>query len=41
MKTKITAKVLSSILPQEKAYRIHDTAQPGLSIRVLPSGHAS
>lgn len=41
MKTKITAKVLSSIQPQEKAYRIHDTAQPGLSIRVLPSGHAS
>lgn len=41
MKTKITAKVLSGIQPQEKAYRIHDTAQPGLSIRVLPSGHAS
>ncbi|MBA6092147.1 site-specific integrase [Pseudomonas monteilii] len=41
MKTKITAKVLSSIQPQEKAYRIHDTAQPGLSIRVLPSSHAS
>lgn len=27
--------------PREKAYRIHDTAQPGLFIRVLPSGHAS
>lgn len=41
MKTKITAKLLSSLTPQEKAYRIHDTAQPGLFIRVLPSGHAS
>jgi len=41
MKTKITAKTLSGIQPQEKQFRIHDTAQPGLSIRVLPSGHAS
>lgn len=41
MKTKITAKILASIQPQEKQFRIHDTAQPGLSIRVLPSGHAS
>lgn len=41
MKTKITAKILAGIQPQEKQYRIHDTAQPGLSIRVLPSGHAS
>ncbi|KIU54452.1 integrase [Pseudomonas putida] len=41
MKTKITAKILAGIQPQEKPYRIHDTAQPGLSIRVLPSGHAS
>lgn len=41
MKTKITAKILANIQPQEKQYRIHDTAQPGLSIRVLPSGHAS
>lgn len=41
MKTKITAKLLAGIQPQAKAYRIHDTAQPGLSIRVLPSGHAS
>lgn len=41
MKTKITAKILSGIQPQEKQFRIHDTAQPGLSIRVLPSGHAS
>ncbi|WP_120993165.1 site-specific integrase [Stutzerimonas urumqiensis] len=41
MKTKITAKILASLAPQAKTYRIHDTAQPGLSIRVLPSGHAS
>lgn len=41
MKTKITGKLLSSLTPQEKAYRIHDTAQPGLFIRVLPSGHTS
>lgn len=41
MKTKITAKLLASIQPHEKPYRIHDTAQPGLSIRVLSSGHAS
>ena len=41
MKTKITGKLLTKLEPQEKTYRIHDTAQPGLSIRVLPSGHAS
>lgn len=41
MKTKITAKLLAGIKPRDKAYRIHDTSQPGLSIRVLPSGHAS
>ncbi|MDH1282623.1 site-specific integrase [Pseudomonas chengduensis] len=41
MKTKITAKVLSSLQPREKSYRIHDTAQPGLLIRVQPSGYAS
>lgn len=41
MKTKITAKLLANLAPQEKAYRIHDTSQPGLFIRVLPSGHAS
>ena len=41
MKTKITGKLLASLAPQEKAYRIHDTSQPGLFIRVLPSGHAS
>lgn len=41
MKTKITAKTLNTLTPKDKAYRVHDTAQPGLSIRVLPSGHAS
>lgn len=41
MKTKITAKILAGIQPQGRQYRIHDTAQPGLSIRVLPSGYAS
>ena len=41
MKTKITGKTISRIAPAEKVYRIHDTLQPGLSIRVLPSGHAS
>lgn len=41
MKTKITDKVLSNLAPQAKVYRIHDTKQPGLLIRVLPSGHAS
>lgn len=41
MKAKITARLLASLAPQEKPYRIHDTAQPGLSIRVLPSGRAS
>lgn len=41
MKTKITAALLAKLSPKEKAYRIHDTAQPGLFIRVLPSGHMS
>lgn len=41
MKTKITAKVLASLEPQDKPYRVHDTSQPGLFIRVLPSGHMS
>lgn len=41
MKTKITGKTISSLAPAAKVYRIHDTLQPGLSIRVLPSGHAS
>ncbi|EPG7448947.1 TPA: site-specific integrase [Pseudomonas aeruginosa] len=41
MKTKITSRTLSTLTAKDKPYRIHDTAQPGLSIRVLPSGHAS
>ncbi|MGU2126306.1 tyrosine-type recombinase/integrase [Pseudomonas aeruginosa] len=41
MKTKITSRTLSILTAKDKPYRIHDTAQPGLSIRVLPSGHAS
>jgi len=41
MKTKITERVLSSIKAEAKQYRIHDTQQPGLCIRVTPSGHAS
>lgn len=41
MKTRITSRVLAALVPREKTYRIHDTSQPGLFIRVLPSGHAS
>lgn len=41
MKTRITSRVLAALAPREKTYRIHDTSQPGLFIRVLPSGHAS
>jgi integrase len=41
LKTKITQKLINSIITDEKAYRIHDTVQPGLFIRVLPSGHKS
>lgn len=41
MKVRISDKVLANLAPQEKVYRIHDTKQPGLFIRVLPSGHAS
>ena len=41
MKTKITQKLINSLEAEPKAYRIHDTAQPGLFIRVLPSGHKS
>lgn len=41
MKTKITGRLLTTLVAREKTYRIHDTAQPGLSIRVMPSGHAS
>lgn len=41
MKTKITQKLINSLLTEPKAYRVHDTVQPGLFIRVLPSGHKS
>lgn len=41
MKIKFTARLLASLEPQEKMYRVHDTLQPGLFIRMLPSGHAS
>ncbi|OYQ04464.1 site-specific integrase [Pseudomonas mandelii] len=41
MKTKITQKLIYSLPTERKAYRVHDTVQPGLFIRVLPSGHKS
>ncbi|OQR35196.1 integrase [Pseudomonas sp. T] len=41
MKTKITQKLLNNLEPQDKPYRIHDTEQPGLFLRVQPTGHAS
>lgn len=41
MKSKITQKLINSLEPEPKAYRVHDTVQPGLFIRVLPSGHRS
>lgn len=41
MKAKITQKLITSLQPEAKAYRVHDTGQPGLFIRVLPSGHKS
>ncbi|MNF38461.1 Tyrosine recombinase XerD [compost metagenome] len=41
MKTKITQKLLASLAPEDKPYRIHDTEQPGLFLRVQPTGHAS
>ena len=41
MKTKITQKLIGSLAAEAKAYRVHDTAQPGFFIRVLPSGHKS
>ena len=39
MKAKITQKLLNSLEPQAKHYRVFDTDQPGLFIRVQPSGH--
>nr|WP_314486999.1 site-specific integrase [uncultured Pseudomonas sp.] len=41
MKTKITQKLINILPTEPKAYRVHDTVQPGLFIRVLPSGHKS
>ncbi|MGV8887713.1 MAG: phage integrase [Pseudomonas sp.] len=41
MKTKITQRLINSLVTEPKAYRVHDTTQPGLFIRVLPSGHKS
>jgi len=41
LKSKITQKLINSLEPEPKAYRVHDTLQPGLFIRVLPSGHKS
>ncbi|SDP40798.1 Site-specific recombinase XerD [Pseudomonas arsenicoxydans] len=41
MKTKITQKLINSLATEPNAYRVHDTVQPGLFIRVLPSGHKS
>lgn len=41
LKTKITQKLINSLPIEPKAYRVHDTVQPGLFIRVLPSGHKS
>lgn len=32
---------MNSLAPEPKAYRVHDTTQPGFFIRVLPSGHKS
>ncbi|PWK44818.1 phage integrase [Pseudomonas sp. OV226] len=39
MKAKITQKLINSLTPQEKHYRVFDTDQPGLYIRVQPTGH--
>ena len=41
MKTKFSQKLLNGLKPENKPYRVHDTNQPGLFIRVLPSGHMS
>ena len=41
LKSKITQKLINSLTADPKTYRVHDTAQPGLFIRVLPSGHKS
>ncbi len=41
LKSKITQKLITSLAAGPKAYRVHDTVQPGFFIRVLPSGHKS
>ncbi|WDH33900.1 site-specific integrase [Pseudomonas chlororaphis] len=41
LKTKITQKLIGGLAAEAKAYRVHDTVQPGFFIRVLPSGHKS
>ena len=41
MKTKITQKLINNLTSEPKAHRVHDTVQPGLFIRVFPSGHKS
>lgn len=41
MKFKITQKLIGSLAAEAKAYRVHDTVQPGFFIRVLPSDHKS
>lgn len=41
MKAKITQKLINSLEPQAKPYRVYDTDQPGFYIRVQPTGHLS
>lgn len=41
MKAKITQKLINSLTPETKHYRVYDTEQPGLFIRVQPTGHKS
>ncbi len=41
MKAKITQKLINSLTPEAKHYRVYDTEQPGLFIRVQPTGHKS
>jgi len=41
LKSKITQRLINSLAAQPKAYRVHDTVQPGFFIRVLTSGHKS
>lgn len=41
MKNKISQKLINILKLQDKSYRVHDVTQPGLFIRVLPSGHMS